>query len=216
MLAKIKAASRQLEETHKSSSNSIGELSQIHEAFEKQLQSLQAAEAGIESVFDLLEAEDATRASILAGLSERQVSDVAQACNRYPNIEVAFDPPSGTVTAGDTVTVNVGLEREQEGELGHVVAPRYPKAKEEAWWLVIGVPKAGQLSAIKRVTLARKAKVKLEFAAPAGAGKQDFALYLMCDSYMGCDQQFDFSLDIEAADEEDADMDAEDGAAPME
>ena len=49
MLAKIKAASRQLEETHKSSSNSIGELSQIHEAFEKQLQSLQAAEAALVS-----------------------------------------------------------------------------------------------------------------------------------------------------------------------
>jgi pre-mRNA-splicing helicase BRR2 len=176
-----------------------------------------AAEAGVESVFDLLEAEDATRAAILAGLSERQVSDVAQACNRYPNIEVSFDPPTGSVTSGDMVTVNVGLEREQEGELGHVVAPRYPKAKEEAWWLVVGVPKGGQLSAIKRVTLARKAKVKLEFAAPAGAGKQDFALYLMCDSYMGCDQQFDFSLNIEAADEEDADMDAgEDGAEAME
>ena len=59
--------------------------------------------------------------------------------------------------------------------------------------------------------------MKLEFAAPAGAGKQDFALYLMCDSYMGCDQQFDFSLNIEAADEEDADMDAgEDGAEAME
>ena len=175
-----------------------------------------AAEAGVESVFDMLEAEDATRATILTGLSERQVADVAHACNRYPNIEVSFDPPTGTVTSGDTVTVNVGLEREQEGELGHVVAPRYPKAKEEAWWLVIGMPKGGALSAIKRVTLARKAKVKLEFAAPADAGKQDFALYLMCDSYMGCDQQFDFSLNIEAADD-DADMDAgDDGAAPME
>jgi pre-mRNA-splicing helicase BRR2 len=182
-----------------------------------------AAEAGVESVFDLLEAEDATRAAILAGLSERQMEDVARACNRYPNIEVAFEPPAAGVPAGEVVTLQVGLEREQEGELGHVVAPRYPKAKEEAWWLVVGIPKRGQLAAIKRITLARKAKVKLEFAAPADVGPQDLKLYLMCDSYMGCDQEFDFVLNVEPAEEEeeegdDADMgDAgADGAAAME
>ena len=176
-----------------------------------------AAEAGVESVFDLLEAEEGTRAAILAGLSERQVSDVAAACNRYPNIEVAFDAPTAPVAAGELVTLTVGLEREQEGELGPVVAPRYPKAKEEAWWLVVGVPKRGTLAAIKRVTLARKAKVKLEFAALADVGANDLALYLMCDSYMGADQQFDFSLTVTPAEDDDADMgDEEEGdGAPM-
>jgi hypothetical protein len=51
-----------------------------------------------------------------------------------------------------------------------VYAPRFPKGKEEAWWLVVGQPSTGTLLAIKRVTLARKAKVKLEFAAPADVG----------------------------------------------
>ena len=48
-----------------------------------------------------------------------------------------------------------------------VHAPRYPKAKEEGWWLVIGDPKANSLLCIKRFTLSLKAKLKLEFTAPA-------------------------------------------------
>ena len=37
---------------------------------------------------------------------------------------------------------------------------------------------------MKRVSLKRKAKVKLEFAAPADAGKKPYTLYFMCDSYL--------------------------------
>jgi len=174
-----------------------------------------AEQAGIESVFDLLEAEDEARAAVLAGLTERQAEDVARACNRYPSIEVAFEAPTAAVAAGEVVSITVALEREQEGELGPVEAPRYPKPKEEAWWLVIGSPKRGTLAAIKRVTLARKAKVKLEFTAPADvAGVQDMALYFMCDSYLGCDQQFDFVLTVTPAAEDEED--AEEGAEPME
>lgn len=42
----------------------------------------------------------------------------------------------------------------------------YPKSKTEAWWVVVGDKKKNTLLAIKRVTLQRKTKAKLEFAAP--------------------------------------------------
>lgn len=47
-----------------------------------------------------------------------------------------------------------------------VCAPLYPKAKTEAWWVVVGDKKKNTLLAIKRVTLQRKTRAKLEFAAP--------------------------------------------------
>ena len=37
--------------------------------------------------------------------------------------------------------------------MGAVDAPRYPKKKEEGWWLVVGDTKTNQLVAIKRVWL---------------------------------------------------------------
>lgn len=49
-------------------------------------------------------------------------------------------------------------------------APLYPKSKTEAWWVVVGDKKKNTLLAIKRVTLQRKTRAKLEFAAPDEVG----------------------------------------------
>ena len=86
--------------------------------------------------------------------SAAQLADVARVCNRYPNIEVSYEIANeDEVEAGDSVEMVVQLEREMEdGELGPVITPRYPKRKDEAWWLVVGDVKKGTLAAIKRVT----------------------------------------------------------------
>lgn len=50
--------------------------------------------------------------------------------------------------------------------------------------------------------------VKLEFAAPSGAGERELQLLLICDSYMGCDQEY--SLKLKVTDDDDGDEDMED------
>ena len=77
-------------------------------------------------------------------------------------------------------------------------APRYPKAKEEGWWLVVGDTKSNTLLAIKRVSLQRRSKVKLDFTAPSDVGMKPYTLYFMCDSYLGCDQEYPFTVDVKA------------------
>ncbi|KAF3971567.1 hypothetical protein ACB098_11G192000 [Castanea mollissima] len=155
----------------------------------------------IETVFDLVEMEDDERRELLQ-MSDEQLLDIARFCNRFPNIDMTYEVlENDNVRAGEDITLQVTLERDLEGrmEVGPVDAPRYPKAKEEGWWLVVGDTKSNQLLAIKRVSLQRKAKVKLEFAAPADAGKKPYTLYFMCDSYLGCDQEYNFSVDIKEA-----------------
>jgi pre-mRNA-splicing helicase BRR2 len=71
--------------------------------------------------------------------------------------------------------------------------------REEGWWVVIGDPKMNSLISIKRLTLQHKAKVKLDFVAPS-PGRHSYVLFFMSDSYMGCDQEYKFSLDIREAD----------------
>lgn len=95
--------------------------------------------------------------------------------------------------------------------------------------MVIGDPKSNSLISIKRLTLQQKAKVnkkrqklqqkrslkqhpdtvvvvsylqvKLDFVAPA-VGIHNYTLYFMSDAYMGCDQEYKFSVDVKEADSE--------------
>eukprot|EP00899_Mesostigma_viride_P012040 jgi/Mesvir1/20837/Mv07930-RA.1 len=160
------------------------------------------SEQGIESVFDLVDMEDDERRALLA-LSDAQLLDIAAVCNRYPNIDMSYEvADKDEITAEETVTVNVTLEREMDAnqDLPPVTAAHFPAPKEEAWWLVIGNPKSNQLLAIKRVVLQRRSKVKLSFQAPEAVGSHDFTLYFMCDSYMGCDQEYEFSIDVKPDD----------------
>ncbi|XWS57030.1 hypothetical protein CRYUN_Cryun09bG0136600 [Craigia yunnanensis] len=155
----------------------------------------------IETIFDLVEMEDDERRELLQ-MSDLQLLDIAKFCNRFPNIDLSYEVIEGeNVRAGEYVALQVTLERDLEGrtEVGPVDAPRYPKAKEEGWWLVVGDTKSNQLLAIKRVSLQRKAKVKLEFAAPIEAARKTYTLYFMCDSYLGCDQEYNFTVDVEDA-----------------
>ena len=41
--------------------------------------------------------------------------------------------------------------------------------------------------------------MKLEFCAPAEAGRKDYMIYLMSDSYLGCDQEYEFTVDVKDA-----------------
>lgn len=61
--------------------------------------------------------------------------------------------------------------------------------------MVIGDPKNNSLLSIKRLTLQQKAKVKLDFIAPS-PGHFEYTLYYMSDSYMGCDQEYKFSINV--------------------
>ncbi|TQD69096.1 hypothetical protein C1H46_045371 [Malus baccata] len=155
----------------------------------------------IETVFDLVELDDEERRELLQ-MSDSQLLDIARFCNRFPNIDMLYEVlDRDNIRAGEEITLLVTLERDLEGrtEVGPVDALRYPKAKEEGWWLVVGDTKTNSLLAIKRVSLQRRAKVKLEFAAPAEPGEKSYILYFMCDSYLGCDQEYDFTLDIKDA-----------------
>ncbi len=48
----------------------------------------------------------------------------------------------------------------------------------------------------------QKSKVKLNFNAP-NPGDYKLTLYFMCDSYSGCDQEYDVPLKVKPADKED-------------
>ncbi|PZC71643.1 hypothetical protein B5X24_HaOG212854 [Helicoverpa armigera] len=70
--------------------------------------------------------------------------------------------------------------------------------REEGWWVVIGDPKSNTLLSIKRVSLARSAKVRLDFVC-GSSGRHTYTLYFMSDAYLGADQEYKFTADVAEA-----------------
>ena len=69
---------------------------------------------------------------------------------------------------------------------------------------VQGLGKAGS-----DATLQKKARVKLDFTAPA-QGQHELMLYFMSDSYSGCDQEYEVTLDVLEGEDSDEDDDEDD------
>ncbi|KPJ17540.1 Putative U5 small nuclear ribonucleoprotein 200 kDa helicase [Papilio machaon] len=161
-----------------------------------------AAKLGVETVFDVMELEDNARAKLLQ-LSPTEMADVARFCNRYPNVELTYEVKNERrLRVGKPIVVEVSLEREDE-IVGPVIAPFFPQKREEGWWVVIGEPKSNSLLSIKRVSLGRSARLRLDFVSGA-PGRHTYTLYFMSDSYLGADQEYKFTVDVDDAPQTDS------------
>ena len=75
--------------------------------------------------------------------------------------------------------------------------PRFPKPKDEGWFLIIGDVENKDLVALKRVPCVRgKSTVQMAVYMPENVGRVIYTVYLMSDSYLGLDQQYDICLDV--------------------
>lgn len=157
--------------------------------------------------------EDDVRAKLLP-IPEKEMLRLAQICNRYPFVQVEWefqDVSSKSVEfeAGDTINLVVTVTRDDDDEEesepdpealavfnSPVNAQFYPTKKFEEWWVIIGHQASGKLLAIKKISnfRAQKAvKTALQFVVGGGdfikdgVSIADLKLFLMCDSYVGCD-----------------------------
>lgn len=142
----------------------------------------------VETVYDIMELEDDVREDILNGLNEKEVSDVADFVNKYPNLEVDYKI-LGEVIAGQSSKLEIEITRDEEVEDLSIVSSVYPNKKLENWWVLMGNTKTKDLYAIKKMALPKESQiVTLEFIIPE-AGKQDIHVWCVCDSYLDADKQ---------------------------
>ncbi|XP_057689624.1 activating signal cointegrator 1 complex subunit 3 [Corythoichthys intestinalis] len=109
------------------------------------------------------------------------------------------------VHADQEYVLQVSLRRINQGQQkrkqdSKAQAPRFPKSKDEGWFLVVGDVEHMALLAIKRIGYVRNhTTVSIAFYTPEKTGKYIYTLYLMSDSYLGLDQQYDIHLNVTPA-----------------
>jgi pre-mRNA-splicing helicase BRR2 len=67
-----------------------------------------------------------------------------------------------------------------------VISRTYPEEKEELWWVVVGEKKTNRVLTTKRMTVKGSNEIVLEFERIENVDQ--YIVYALCDSYMGCDQ----------------------------
>ncbi|XP_053317304.1 activating signal cointegrator 1 complex subunit 3 [Spea bombifrons] len=104
--------------------------------------------------------------------------------------------------ADQEYVLQVSLQRIRAGyrkgkQDSKAIAPKFPKAKDEGWFLILGEVDKKELVALKRVGYVRNRNVaSVAFYTPENTGRYIYTLYVMSDSYLGMDQQYDIYLNI--------------------
>lgn len=150
------------------------------------------------TIYDLLSiladlSEDPDALSNLLPLDDTKMKDVQEYCNRYPDVDFKYEVTE-RVEADETVALKVVLKRLDECG-GSIIAPYFPQKREEGWWIVVGDPSTNSLISIKHLILGMEAKPELNFMPPK-SGKHTFTVYLVSDCYMGCDQEYKFTVQV--------------------
>ncbi|XP_065206562.1 activating signal cointegrator 1 complex subunit 3 [Planococcus citri] len=115
-----------------------------------------------------------------------------------PKIEVVDLHKPVVVHSGREYVLNLRMIQLVNRKDIRVHAPRFPKPKDESWFLTLGCIRTKDLLSMKRFTFGRRTEVfhNLIYKVPDKTGRERLSIYLMSDSYLGLDQQYNITLDI--------------------
>ncbi|KAG1341965.1 putative DExH-box ATP-dependent RNA helicase DExH14 [Cocos nucifera] len=141
--------------------------------------------AGISTLQDLL---DLPSANLQRLLRQFPSSELYQDLQHFPHVQVKLKlqeedgkkPP----------ILNIRLEKTNpKRSTSRAFAPRFPKIKDEAWWLLLGNVPTSELYALKRVSFSNRLFTRMELP-PTVINLQETKLILVSDCYLGLEQEY--------------------------
>eukprot|EP00897_Mesotaenium_endlicherianum_P001872 jgi/Mesen1/1712/ME000138S00568 len=126
----------------------------------------------------------------------RALADFLKAWNQLPRVSMTWrfmaashnkEEPGGA--SGAVLEVLLGRRRSAREHSLRAYTPRFGRAKDEGWWLLVGSPDTQELHALKRVSFSDRLTTRLTLSANVLSHKQDMAIHLVSDCYLGLDQE---------------------------
>ncbi|KAB0798855.1 hypothetical protein PPYR_06735 [Photinus pyralis] len=136
-----------------------------------------------------------TAKEILKHISDIPLLDVSIT---FPQLEQTLSRkniPTLSLTADEEYEFVFNIRRLGSPDLS-VHAPRFPKKKDEGWFICVGDSKYDYLLQIKRVTVVRQTNCSMMITAPSAPGNYVFTIFIVSDSYLGLDQQYNIPVII--------------------
>lgn len=95
---------------------------------------------------------------------------------------------------GGEAVLMINLKRTNKSNKQFVSIANFPKPKECTWFLVVGNEQTNELIGMKRIAFKRFASKKMTVCLPNNFKTEHLQIYLLCDSYIGLDQQYSVDL----------------------
>jgi len=182
-------------------------LLQIPHYDEEQVKHALRGKKAMNSIKDFIK-QDSPERRALTKMTEEQQADIDDFLGNFPDVTLdvkVYVEDEDEIVVGDIVTVEYTLTRNHldEGQTqGFVHAPLYPKPVSEEWWIFLLEP-SGQsriLGFERQKSQERVITDKIRFQA-GKAGKFNYLLHALSDSYLGIDQKAEVSFKVKSENE---------------
>lgn len=148
------------------------------------LQSLR--KRGISTVQQLLDLPGATLQAMIGNFP---ASRFFQDLQNFPCIRMKLKVEKKDIDGRKYLALKIKLEKtNRKQNRSRAFTPRFPKLKDEAWWLVLGNTSTFALYALKRVSFSDHLVTHMELPSPL-TSVQGMKLMLVSDCYVGFEQE---------------------------
>lgn len=132
---------------------------------------------------------DCPKGRLLALLEKFNSSQLYQDLQRFPCVQLRLSLQKGDRKDGVSPMLNVKLEKTNyRRTTSRAFTPRYPKIKDEGWWLVLGNISTSDLYTLKRVSFTDRLVTRMQLRSE-WISLQGMRLFLVSDCYLGLDQE---------------------------
>ncbi|CAN0876921.1 DExH-box ATP-dependent RNA helicase DExH14 [Linum grandiflorum] len=142
---------------------------------------------GISSVQQLLDIPKSGLQDLIGNFSLSRLNKDLQ---QFPRIQVKLKLQNKGAGDRTSLALNIRLEKMNfRQSTSRAFAPRFPKVKDEAWWLVLGNTATSELYALKRVSFTDRLATRMDLP-PSLTSVQGTKLFLVSDCYLGFEQEY--------------------------
>nr|GMD32590.1 DExH-box ATP-dependent RNA helicase DExH14 [Ipomoea batatas] len=142
---------------------------------------------GVINVQQLLDLSSANLQSIVGN---SVASKLHQDLQHFPRVQVRLRIQRRDSGDNRSHTLNIRLENiNTSRRTSKAFTPRYPKIKDEAWWLVLCNTTTSELYALKRVSFSDRLMTHMDLPS-AATTFQGMKLLLVSDCYLGFEQEY--------------------------
>ncbi|KAJ0973942.1 hypothetical protein J5N97_015907 [Dioscorea zingiberensis] len=142
---------------------------------------------GFLTLQDLL---DVTDMKLQRLLQQSPASELYKDLQHFPRIQVNMRLQKSDNEGSKPPVLNIKLEKTNfRRSTSRAFTPRFPKVKDEAWWLVLGNFTTSELYTLKRISFSDRTTTRMELPNNS-INLQETKLLIISDCYLGLDQEF--------------------------